>query len=204
MLGMEAALRTTTVACKEGHSTRKSPRGKVPATQPYHEGFANRNDLPGSVPISYASAPEPVFARGKARGAKFGRSKYATRNAASRKNRPGPKGCAANVAMRRCGTWQGSDHCLRPAPCGTPPGLATFVAATRSATKREQTLAGRFLRFQQHLRHAPVLDFDHAQLPAGVFDLVADDRQAVQLAHHQPREGLVIVRGLGVEAQLVA
>src|SRR5690606_34901898 len=140
MLGMEAALRTTTVACKEGHSTRKSPRGKVPATQPYHEGFANRNDLLGSVPISYASAPEPVFARGKARGAKFGRSKYATRNAASRKNRPGPKGCAANVAMRRCGTWQGSDHCLRPAPCGTPPGLATFAAATRSATKREQTL----------------------------------------------------------------
>src|SRR5690606_20273456 len=51
MLGMEAALRTTTVACKEGHSTRKSPRGKVPATQPYHEGFANRNDLLGSVPI---------------------------------------------------------------------------------------------------------------------------------------------------------
>src|SRR5690606_31123074 len=59
-----------------------------------------------------------------------------TRNAASRKNRPGPKGCATNVAMRRCGTWQGSDHCLRPAPC-----LATFVAATRSATKREQTLS---------------------------------------------------------------
>jgi len=152
MLGMEAALRTTTVACKEGHSTRKSPRGKVPATQPYHEGFANRNDLLGSVPISYASAPEPVFARGKARGAKFGRSKYATRNAASRKNRPGPKGCAANVAMRRCGTWQGSDHCLRPAPCGTPPGLATFVAATRSATKREQTLVSTASRISALLR----------------------------------------------------
>ena len=37
--------------------------------------------------------------------------------------------------MRRCGTWQGNHHCLRPAPC-----LATFGAATRIATKREQTL----------------------------------------------------------------
>jgi len=31
-------------------------------------------------------------------------------------------------------------HCLRPAPCGTPPGLAALGAATRLATKREQTL----------------------------------------------------------------
>ena len=37
--------------------------------------------------------------------------------------------------MRCCGTWQGSDHCLHPAPC-----LATFSAATRLATKRVQTL----------------------------------------------------------------
>ncbi|HAQ72500.1 MAG TPA: hypothetical protein DCR66_00755, partial [Pseudomonas sp.] len=57
-------------------------------------------------------------------------------NAAPRKNRPGPWDCAAIIAMRRCGTWQGSDHCLRPAPC-----LAIFGAATRIATKREQTLA---------------------------------------------------------------
>jgi hypothetical protein len=37
--------------------------------------------------------------------------------------------------MRRCGTWQGNDHYLRPAPC-----LATFGAATRLAAKRQQTL----------------------------------------------------------------
>src|SRR5690606_14467116 len=94
----------------------------------------------GSVPVSYAFAPEPVFARCGVSRRLFGTTKLRFSCLASRKNRPGPKGCAANVAMRRCGTWQGSDHCLRPAPCGTPPGLATFAAATRSATKREQTL----------------------------------------------------------------
>ncbi|CAD5107753.1 hypothetical protein PSEWESI4_02030 [Pseudomonas carbonaria] len=57
-------------------------------------------------------------------------------NDASRKNRPVPSGCAANGAMRRCGTWQGGYHSLRPAP-----NLAPFGAATRFATKRQQTLA---------------------------------------------------------------
>ena len=37
--------------------------------------------------------------------------------------------------MRRCGTCQGNDHCLRPAP-----SLAPFGAATRLVPKREQTL----------------------------------------------------------------
>ncbi|WP_043239453.1 SAM-dependent methyltransferase [Stutzerimonas azotifigens] len=31
--------------------------------------------VPGSVDVSCAAAPEPVFARGKARGAQFGHSK---------------------------------------------------------------------------------------------------------------------------------
>src|SRR5690606_32777675 len=59
-------------------------------------------------------------------------------SAAQKQARPfgwGRLGCAANIAMRRCGTWQGNDHCLRPAPC-----LAIFGAATRLAPKRQQTL----------------------------------------------------------------
>src|SRR5690606_6485460 len=53
------------------------------------------------------------------------------------KTGPARRGAAANGAMRRCGTWQGNDHYLRPAPC-----LAPFGAATRLATKREQTPGG--------------------------------------------------------------
>ncbi|MBU2322686.1 MAG: hypothetical protein KJ884_06940, partial [Gammaproteobacteria bacterium] len=47
-------------------------------------------------------------------------------------------GCAKNLAMRCWRTWQGNNHYLRP-----PPGLARFCAATRLATKRQQTLTVR-------------------------------------------------------------
>src|SRR5690606_41246733 len=47
------------------------------------------------------------------------------------------KGCARNGASCRCRTWQGNNHCLRPTP-----NLAPFLAATRLATKRQQTLGG--------------------------------------------------------------
>src|SRR5690606_36784258 len=72
---------------------------------------------------------------------------------ASRRNRPGPKGCGGNGASCRCRTWQGNDaagrgHNLRPTP-----NLAPFLAATRLATKRQQTLV-RFL-------------FDHAASHSG-------------------------------------
>ena len=37
--------------------------------------------------------------------------------------------------MRRWRTWQGNNHSLRP-----PPSLARFLATTRLALKRQQTL----------------------------------------------------------------
>ena len=46
--------------------------------------------------------------------------------------------------MRRCRTWQGNDHCLRPAP-----SLARFYAATRFAPKREQTLMPQHARLMR-------------------------------------------------------
>ncbi|WP_083251742.1 hypothetical protein [Pseudomonas sp. 21C1] len=47
-----------------------------------HRLFSEK-DL-GSVPVSFAAAPEPVLARGKARDAKFSRLNELSRNAASR------------------------------------------------------------------------------------------------------------------------
>jgi hypothetical protein len=44
----------------------------------------------GSVAVSLAATPEPVFARGKARDAKFGRPNEPSSNTASRKNWPDP------------------------------------------------------------------------------------------------------------------
>ena len=73
--------------------------------------------------------------------AKFSWLNEPARNAASRQNRPGPTGCAGNLAMRRWRTWQGNNHYLRPPPSGSPPGLARFLATTRLALKRQQTLA---------------------------------------------------------------
>ncbi|MDD1509999.1 hypothetical protein [Pseudomonas sp. CNPSo 3701] len=89
----------------------------------------------GSVAISRTAAPEPVLPRSKARAAKFSWLNESARNAASRQNGPGPSGCAGNLAMRRWRTWQGNNHSLRP-----PPSLARFLAATRLALKRQQTL----------------------------------------------------------------
>src|SRR5690606_4941512 len=83
-------------------------------------------------------------------------------NAESRENRPGPKCCAANVAMRRCGTWQGNDHCLRPAPC-----LATFGAATRLATKRQQTLGDHHVPSDYPAHPLPRMARRPRRFPAG-------------------------------------
>src|SRR5690606_12052694 len=118
-------------------------------------------------------------------------SKRTTNNAASRKNRPGPRGCAGNGASCRCRTWQGNDHCLRPTP-----NLAPLLAATRLATKRQETLGcrrfahgragawrsgtGRTCRAfagqydTQHVR-SPA---DDPHPPAGVLDDPPDDGQA--------------------------
>jgi len=90
----------------------------------------------GSVAVSRTAAPEPVLPRSKARAAKFSWLNESARNAASRQNGPGPSGCAGNLAMRCWRTWQGNNHSLRP-----PPRLARFLAATRLALKRQQTLA---------------------------------------------------------------
>ncbi|SDH01880.1 ABC transporter [Pseudomonas flavescens] len=89
----------------------------------------------GSVDVSRTTAPEPVLPRGKARAEKFSGLNEPARNAASRQNGPGPAGCAGNLAMRCWRTWQGNNHYLRP-----PPSLARFLAATRLALKRQQTL----------------------------------------------------------------
>src|SRR5690606_30192904 len=45
---------------------------KIPAPVTFYVGIELHGHCLGSVPVSYASAPEPVFARGKARGAMFG------------------------------------------------------------------------------------------------------------------------------------
>ena len=55
--GVIAALAMTVFAVSGQRSSNVAPAGR------------------GSVPVSFAAAPEPVFARGKARGAKFGCSK---------------------------------------------------------------------------------------------------------------------------------
>ena len=89
----------------------------------------------GSVAVSRTAATEPVFAWDQARDAKFGRPNEPSSNDVPRKNWPVPSGCAANCAMRRCGIWQGNDHYLHPAP-----RVAQFGAATRLASKRQQTL----------------------------------------------------------------
>ncbi|CAH0284860.1 hypothetical protein SRABI70_03875 [Pseudomonas sp. Bi70] len=89
----------------------------------------------GSAPVSRTAAPVPIFARGKARDAKFGGPNEPSSNAASRKNWPGPMGCAGNDLRCRCRTWQGNNHSRRPAPYRRP-----FPAATRLVLKRKQTL----------------------------------------------------------------
>ena len=71
---------------------------------------------------------------------------------AQKQARPeGLRGKCRHAALRNLARER---HCLRPAPC-----LATFVAATRSATKREQTLALEqgFQAAQQPLQRALVV-----------------------------------------------
>src|SRR5690606_19854418 len=83
LLKARVAASATRLSRRRGHmrglhdSRADYDRVRCPPIQPCGQ--------PGSVAVSYAAAPEPVFARSKARGVKFCDSKCETRNAASRK-----------------------------------------------------------------------------------------------------------------------